>query len=303
MNSLGTVLRRAALRADAGGMVPAVHMGERFGAPRPGGRIWRRGLATAILVALSCLGNAWADTLTLSEAINKAGRQRMLTQRIVKYYCLAGLGIETASARAGLYEAIELFEGQLAELRVFASEPRVQAALARVDAAWPELDAIASGPIDRQGAMRLAEINEGVLEAADGLVLELEALSDRPYARLVNISGRQRMLSQRMVKFYLFQAWGLGSGAVLDRMDRAQNEFEGALAALRAAPENTPAIDRELDAALEQWRWLKSALSLYQADTYFPSIVDDAAEKTLAIMERVTGMYARLYEQRVASAR
>jgi hypothetical protein len=264
---------------------------------------WSVWIATVAVLWATCFSTAWANTLTLSEAINKASRQRMLTERIVKYYYLTGLDIDARTARAGLYEAIELFEAQLAELKVFSPDPTVDAALARIDSLWPPFDAVASGPIDRDGARRLLALDENLLEAADHVVLALEGLSERPYARLVNISGRQRMLSQRMVKLYLFRVWGLGSAAVLDHIDRARNEFQGALSALRASPENTAAIDRELAAAAEQWQWLKSALALYQADTYFPSIVDDAAEKTLAIMERVTHLYARLYEQRVADAR
>jgi nitrate/nitrite-specific signal transduction histidine kinase len=282
MRALGAVLQRAACCLAVGGFVRALP------------------LALAFVVFDS---SASADGLTLSEAINKAGRQRMLTQRIVKTYCLVGLDVDARRARAELYEAIELFEAQFAELRVFSGEARVTAALDRVASLWLDFDALASGPVDREGARRLMALDEQMLAAADAVVLELEALSQRPYARLVNISGRQRMLSQRMVKFHLFQAWGLGSAAVLDQIDRARNEFQGALMELRASPENTPAIDRELAAAAEQWQWLKSALSLYQADTYFPSIVDDAAEKTLAIMERATDLYARLYRQRVADAR
>ena len=264
---------------------------------------WRVWIVTIAALSAMCLGTARAETLSLSEAINKAGRQRMLTERIVKYYCLAGLDIDARNARAELYEAIELFETQFAELEVFSSHEAVNTALVEVETLWPRFDAIASGPVHREGARRLMSLNEEVLAATDRVVLALEALSQRPYARLVNISGRQRMLSQRMVKFYLFQAWGLGGAAVLDQIDRSRNEFQGALTELRTSPENTAIIDRELDAASEQWRWLKSALDLYQTDAYFPGIVDDAAEKTLTIMERVTHHYARLFEQRVADAR
>ena len=264
---------------------------------------WRVWIVTIVALSVTCLGSAQADTLSLSEAINKAGRQRMLSQRIVKYYCLLGLDSDAGNARAKLYHAIELFETQLAELEVFSSDEAVNTALAEVVALWPRFDAVASAPVDRQGGRRLMSLNEEVLEASDRVVLALEALSERPYVRLVNISGRQRMLSQRMVKFYLFQAWGLGSAAVLDQIDRARNEFQGALMELRASPENTAVIDRELDAAAEQWQWLRSALDLYQTDAYFPSIVDDAAEKTLAIMERVTNHYAQLFEQRATDAR
>lgn len=266
-----------------------------------------RGLCAALLLALFFAfviapASADADGLTLSEAINKAGRQRMLTQRIVRAYCLTGLDVDARRARAELHEAIELFESQFAELRVFSRDAQVTRALDRVASLWPEFDSIAGGPANGEGARQLMTLDDQMLAAADAVVLALEAISQRPYARLVNISGRQRMLSQRMVKLYLLQAWGLGSAAVLDRIDRARNEFQGALIELSNSPENTPAIDRELAAASQQWQWLNSALSLYQGDAYFPSIVDDAAEKTLVIMERVTDLYARLYEQRVADA-
>ena len=264
---------------------------------------WRVWIVTIVALSVILPGTAQAETLSLSQAVNKAGRQRMLTERIVKYYCLAGLDIDARNARAELYEAIELFETQFAELEVFSSHEAVNTALVEVETLWPRFDAIASGPVHREGARRLMSLNEEVLAATDRVVLALETLSQRPYARLVNISGRQRMLSQRMVKFYLFQAWGLGGAAVLDQIDRSRNEFQGALTELRTSPENTAIIDRELDAASEQWRWLKSALDLYQTDAYFPGIVDDAAEKTLTIMERVTHHYARLFEQRVADAR
>ena len=43
--------------------------------------------------------------LPLQTAINKAGRQRMLTQRIVKAYCLVGLGVSTEQSKAQLAQA------------------------------------------------------------------------------------------------------------------------------------------------------------------------------------------------------
>ena len=261
---------------------------------------WRVWIVSVAALSAMCLGVARAEPLSLSQAINKAGRQRMLSQRIVKYYCLVGLGIDVHDARAELRIAIERFESQMFELRASPGDASVTPALDRVEVLWRDFDGIAGASIHREGARRLAALGEELLMATDAVVLALEALSQRPYARLVNISGRQRMLSQRMVKLYLLQAWGLGTVTTLDQMDRARNEFRGALSGLQSSAENTAAIDRQLLRAVEQWQWLEGALRLGQQGTYFPGIVDDAAEKTLIIMERLTALYARLYEQRVA---
>ncbi len=40
---------------------------------------------------LASFGTAFAETLTTHSAINKAGRQRMLSQRMAKAYCQTGL--------------------------------------------------------------------------------------------------------------------------------------------------------------------------------------------------------------------
>lgn len=236
-----------------------------------------------------------ADALPLHTAINKAGRQRMLTQRIVKTYCLVGLGVAPHESRAQLAEATAMFKSQLAELNRGATDLKVKQALADVERLWPEFEAITLEPVSREGARLLAARDDTLLEAADRVVLALQELSDLPYARLVNISGRQRMLSQRVAKFYVLRAWGLASVAGLEMLERARNEFEGALSELQSATENTSNIHHQLAAARDQWRWLDSALRFNDANTYFPEIVNDAAEKTLNIMERVTESYEELF--------
>ena len=105
------------------------------------------------------------------------------------------------------------------------------------------------------------------------------------------------MLSQRVAKFYGLQAWALGSSDLVENLDKSRSEFESALAELQSAPENNIEVARDLAAASEQWRWLGSALGLYNEGIYFPQIVDDASEKILIIMDRVTRAYEVSYSR------
>ena len=59
---------------------------------------------------------------------------------------------------------------------------------------------------------KVLEISDQVLALAHQGTQMLEKQSTTSAGRLVNISGRQRMLSQRMAKFYQAQAWGAPAG-------------------------------------------------------------------------------------------
>src|SRR5512139_1020269 len=58
-----------------------------------------------------------------ASAVNLAGRERMLSQRMVKAYLMLGQGIAADSARTILQESINQFESNLATLKTFQPTP------------------------------------------------------------------------------------------------------------------------------------------------------------------------------------
>ena len=81
-----------------------------------------------ILIALSAAATALpfaaqAQVIDLNDAINKAGRQRMLSQRMGKAWLALVLGVEPAAAQLALDKSMSLFDRQLVELKAFAPTP------------------------------------------------------------------------------------------------------------------------------------------------------------------------------------
>jgi hypothetical protein len=133
-----------------------------------------------------------------------------------------------------------------------------------------------------------------VLATAHQATGQLQGQSRAEAAKLVNLSGRQRMLSQRLALFFMAQEAGAAPELVRAEMGKARGEFETALRTLKQAPEAGPAIHDNLELAQTQWVFLQAALS---GTTQGPRAAADvfvASENLLAVMETVTGQFARL---------
>lgn len=254
-------------------------------------------ITTASLIALAPPGRAHAQVLDINDAINKAGRQRMLSQRMSKAWLALAHRAETPTARLVLEQSIVLFEHQLAELKAYATTPAIRETYHKLEAAWAtQKTALATAP-SAGGISALLSADATVLALAHLGTTQYEAASGRPVGRLVNVAGRQRMLSQRMAKFCLSAMLSVDTATAMAEIAKARNEFIAATRLLREAPEATPRIRQELELADGQWVFFDAALQrLGTAQSTFRQVSDVfvSSENLLTVMDRVTGMYAAL---------
>lgn len=245
-------------------------------------RLW-----LALVLALAAQVVQAADAATVSTA----GQQRMLSQRIVKAWCQIGLNVQPTLSREQLGDAVRQFEHNLDVLGRAATSPEAKNALAGLRAAWVPLRAAASGPARQADAEQLDSRAEDVLMAAERLTRVLQDETNAPFSRWVNIAGRQRMLSQRLVKLYMLQQWGIGGAALRNETERVQNEFAGALASMQQRAED-PMLRTELDNLALQWEWLRTVLATEGAES-FRLIMAEGGEAVLGLADRVTHLYER----------
>jgi len=258
-----------------------------------------------VLLWVMCLAivvHAAGPVLAPAAAVNIAGEQRMLSQRLAKAYAQLGLNVVPAVARVQVKESIARFETNLDRLRpvvdgVAEAAPIYQ----RLVQGWSTLRAAAAViPVTRDSALAVSQRSQAVLDSAEQLTRTLSAASGA-VGRHVDLAGRQRMLSQRVVKAYMLHSWGLESPENRHEMEAAAREFGEGLVALAALPANTAEMRAELEEIALQWEWLQTALAAEGAMSY-RLVVAEAGDSILIAADRLTRLYEHSDGRRAAAS-
>ncbi|WP_374667665.1 type IV pili methyl-accepting chemotaxis transducer N-terminal domain-containing protein [Ramlibacter sp.] len=247
------------------------------------------GQAGAVLVA----GLAWpaqAKALPISQAINRAGRLRALSQRLSKAYVQAALEVLPDRAQDILANTQQLLAGSLAELSAGGGPADLQAQLTAVERDHRALVAAVGGRPRREAGLDVARTADTLLESANRLTQAYESQSRQASARIVNVAGRQRMLSQRAARAYFLAAAGHDSPAVRNQLATARSEFGQGLVTLQAAAISTPAIRNELELARSQWLFQEAALARAASPETLQTVAT-TSERVYEVMDNLTALY------------
>ncbi len=253
-------------------------------------------------VAAGVLLPTWATWATgaqaqmgLSGAINYAGWFRALSQRMAKAYCQQYLQVLPAAAVdvMGLArKMVQTGSGELARGMQSGQWPaEVGRQLAEVQKQFALLNQMTSAPATTTALVAAAsEQADRTLLIAQAVTEAIEKLAQAPSARLVNLAGRQRMLSQRLAKNYFLSAAKVDSKVVQAQLASDAADFRQALQTLKAAPVSTSSIRNELELADSQWLFFESALRR-PADDAGLNAVATTSERLLGVMDKLTGLY------------
>lgn len=242
------------------------------------------------------------DAARNAESINRAGQLRMLSQRLVKLHLLMRLEVEPASARALRQASIDRISQNFAALAHWTSAATFGDLQEEAVVAWHALERA----IDADAPQDVSTIDaaaERLLDAAERWTTALEASSPMEDMRIVNLAGRQRMLTQRMAKISLLRALAPASESAqmpedaderarLARMDAVRAAFEEAMSILRRSTATTTAGHTALDQASRCWErlWQSAQRPLSMPAQWQ---IAQASEELLDLFDGLTDRYER----------
>jgi hypothetical protein len=197
----------------------------------------------------SIINNFMNKNNTLKRLVNLSGKQRMLTQRMAKLSILVSFGIDKEYNIKKLKKFSLLYDKTLkgfkngdSELGIKAiSKPIIQNQVKVIEKKWTpfykNIENIIEGRDKNKKSLNyIINHNEELLKVSNELVKRYEKLNksqnylDKARLHIINIAGRQRMLTQKMTKEKLLIV--KGEKGYSDKLQKSINLFDNSLKAL-----------------------------------------------------------------------
>ena len=226
--------------------------------------------------------------------VNRAGQLRMLSQRMVKLAALRAARVRPAESAALLADSAARAEALVQGLVKDLSAATFGDLIDGLVHAFRALHAALQGEPAGSRLAQLEDLAEQMLRQSEALTGALESAGAGPTLRVVNVCGRQRMLSQRVAKHLLLSALlpAAQSSAQLAAAALARAEFESGVAYLEALPLSDRDIRAALAAAAVQWQALLAGGAAV-AKPAGRDAVGAASEALLELFDGLTAHYER----------
>lgn len=262
--------------------------------------------------ALFCSELIVAQTnMTIGQAVNIAGRQRMLTQRMAKGRIYKIMNVNSETAQKELTASMTIFEESLKQLLAYSPTKKVRGRFEKVEGLWGEYKAALMNDSTKTGAIFVMGFNSRILTLCDEAVLELveyaktlsndnddQAISPTAIAVATNIAGRTRMLSQRLTLYYGAYYSDIDPTAIRQLKGIAEN-IQNNISTLSITEINTTDIDDALSGVIKDWEIIKEKCNKnncidFENKNMEPATMYEITNKILQKMDRITAMYASL---------
>jgi len=248
----------------------------------------------SLLLVLTLIPSLSMAKYSTEQLINIAGVQRMLSQKIAKAYFFYAQGVRPEKTRKQLFGSIELFNKNYTILhRELHNNKDIQYLLTFIEMSKDELLLLSKTPFNTENGALMLDYSETLLEASHDIVKRIEILTNKKTAKIVNLAGRQRMLTQRIAKFYIAYQAGFKDVNTVNQLKKSVKEFEQAHLILTKYGKNTVKTRNLLNKVARLWNVVDKFYSDVERGG-LPVIVLSSTDKIMGLMNQVTKIYVQL---------
>lgn len=228
----------------------------------------------------------------LHHAVDVAGKQRMFTQRMLKNYAMIGMENTFGKPDEDLKKIIDTFENHLEALHNYTNNTEIIESTKKIKEIWKPIKISLELTPKKELVLDLQEELERLLKASDNATQLFAKETGERAGVIINISGKQRMLSQRMASLYMLKVWGVQNKKFQEKMDASMKTFETSLTTLQDSKLNTEEINILLKEVEKSFTFF--TIMNKTSNAFIPTLIYKKSNDILKDMNSVTKQYVNL---------
>lgn len=249
----------------------------------------------ATLLVFFSLSSLAIEKMTIKDtphAIDIAGKQRMLTQRMLKNYVLLAMNKAIASEKDQLEQDIANFSYTIVALNEYTDSINYNIPSDKVEMYWGMLQQLLATKPTKVVVPELQRGLDTLLEETNRYTVALTKRSGKNSSVIINISGKQRMFSQRLASLYFINLMGITDKDFKKKLDSAIRSFDSTQKKLEKYSKNSASINKKLKQVNLSFSFFKD-LASGKIKNPMPLMINLNSNAIMKNMDEITKEYAQ----------